>query len=126
MLMVGSYIVEEKNPSKALDFYHAIEPVTNEGTWAQAHELWGPEKKTAHARVRIAERGWHARDATAGIAMSQVMLKSFFGFYPGTDNNPVHPPKDFTFNGSLHHVLYGGEYFTIRYRNGKPVMEKEN
>ncbi|HYW96861.1 MAG TPA: hypothetical protein VE870_14800, partial [Bacteroidales bacterium] len=31
-------LVQMGYPQKALDFYHAIEPVTNEGTWAQAHE----------------------------------------------------------------------------------------
>jgi hypothetical protein len=63
---------------RALDFYRAIEPVTREGSWSQAHELWGDNKENAKAKVRIAERGWHARDAMAGIGMSQVMLKFFF------------------------------------------------
>ena len=31
-------------PQQALDFYHAVEPVTYEGIWAQAHELWGENK----------------------------------------------------------------------------------
>src|SRR5438128_1286874 len=56
---------------EALNFYRAVEPVTHEGSWAQAHELWGDNKENATARVRIAERGWHARDEMAGIGMSQ-------------------------------------------------------
>src|SRR5690606_25829636 len=38
---------------KALEFYRAIEPVTYEGSWAQAHELWGDDKENAKAKVRI-------------------------------------------------------------------------
>ena len=59
------------------------------GTWAQAHELWGKNKRNKKAKVRIAERGWHARDALAGIGMSQVMLKGFFGFNPDVNGNPI-------------------------------------
>jgi hypothetical protein len=99
---------------KAFDFYRAIEPVTHEGSWAQAHELWGENKDNAKAKVRIAERGWHARDAMAGIGMSQVMLKCFFGFNPDAAGNIIKPPQDIQFEGTLHHVLYGGKYYSIR------------
>ena len=34
----------------ALEFYKAIEPVTYEGCWAQAHELWGDHKYEKDAR----------------------------------------------------------------------------
>lgn len=111
---------------KALDFYRAIEPVTYEGAWAQSHELWGDNKDNENARVRIAERGWHCRDAQAGIAMSQVMLECFFGFYPSMDGNAIRNTAPVNFEGTMRHVLYGGEYYTITLKNGKPVMEKEN
>ena len=118
-------LVQMGYPQKALDFYHAIEPVTREGTWAQAHELWGEKKKTPEARVRIAERGWHARDATAGIGMSQVMLKDFFGFYPGTGDNPLHAPGKLDFDGTLRHVRYGSRYYTLTCKKGKTAMDVE-
>jgi hypothetical protein len=113
-------------PQKAMDFYHAIEPVTREGIWSQAHELWGEEKETKRARVRIAERGWHNRESSSGIAMSQVMLKDFFGFYPQIEGDAIRPAQNFEFSGKMHHVLYGGEYWSIEYSNGVPIMKKES
>ena len=111
---------------KALDFYRAIEPVTHEGSWAQAHELWGDDKEYSKAKVRIAERGWHARDAMAGIGMSQVMLKCFFGFNPDAAGNIINQPRDIEFDGKLHHVLYGGKYYSITRHNGQISFEEEN
>lgn len=110
---------------KALDFYRAIEPVTYEGSWAQAHELWGDDKENAKAKVRIAERGWHARDAMAGIGMSQVMLKCFFGFNPDAEGNILKPARNIQFDGKMHHVLYGGKYYTITRENGQVSLEEE-
>jgi hypothetical protein len=112
-------------PDKALDFYWAIEPVTYEGCWAQAHELWGENKYNENARVRIAQRGWGNRESSGGISISQVMLKDFFGFYPGVDDNPIQQtsPEDFT--GKLHHVLYGDAYYTLVAKDGVIKMKKE-
>ncbi len=112
-------------PEKALDFYHAIEPVTNEGIWSQAHELWGDDKYKKNAKVRIAERGWHNRESSSGIAMSQVMLKNFFGFYPDVEGKPLQEIKDWHFNGTLYHVKYAGEYYSLISKDGKVEMIKE-
>ena len=112
-------------PQKALDFYHAIEPVTYEGAWSQAHELWGEDKYNKNAKVRIAERGWHNRESSSGIAMSQVMLKNFFGFYPDIEGNPLKEINDWHFNGTLYHVKYAGNYYTLVSKNGKVEMIKE-
>jgi hypothetical protein len=112
-------------PQKALDFYHAIEPVTHEGIWAQAHELYGENSREKNAKVRIAQRGWHNRESSAGIGMSQVMLKDFFGFYPNADNQALIKIKKFDFEGSLHHVKYGKNYYTLELKNGEVVMTKE-
>lgn len=112
-------------PDKALNFYHAVEPVTNEGIWAQAHELWGENKTSKKALVRIAERDWCNRESSSGVAFAQTMLKDFFGFYPDPNGTAIKPPKDFTFNGRMHHVYYRNEYYTIEYRSGKPVMIRE-
>jgi len=112
-------------PDKALDFYHAIEPVTYEGCWAQAHELWGEDKLKKSSRVRIAQRGWHNRESSGGISISQVMLKDFFGFYPHVEGSPVKDPGSFGFSGKLYHVLYGGEYYTLTLKKGEITMKKE-
>jgi hypothetical protein len=119
-------LVQMGFPGKALDFYHAIEPVTYEGAWSQAHELWGENKGNNKARVKIAERGWPNRDSSSGIAMSQVMLKCFFGFYPDISGEPLQPNPDWEFNGKLYHVLYHGEYYTIEYQDGKPTLKRES
>lgn len=112
-------------PQKALDFYHAIEPVTYEGIWAQAHELWGENKTTKHARVRIAERGWHNRESSGGISLSQVVLKDFFGFYPQIGGEALQNHGPFNLSGKLYHVLYNNAYHTILLDNGKPRMIRE-
>ncbi len=112
-------------PGKALDFYHNIEPVTDEGIWAQAHEIWGENKWDKNGKVRIAKRGWHNRESSSGIAMSQVMLKNFFGFYPTVDGDPIKQNKDWTFNGTLHHVKYKGDYYTLTSTSEGVVMTKE-
>lgn len=113
-------------PQKALDFYHNIEPVTHEGIWAQAHELWGENKMNKKAKVRIAQRGWHNRESSSGIAMSQVMLKNFFGFYPGINGKIIQNNGQLNFSGTLYHVKYKGEYYTLKTRDGKTTMIIEN
>lgn len=112
-------------PNKAMDFYHAITPVTEEGIWSQAHELWGENKKEKNAKVKIAKRGWHNRDSSSGIAMSQVMLKNFFGFYPNIQGNVIQQ-NNWDFNGTLHHVKYKNEYYRLVASNGIVEMVKES
>ena len=109
----------------ALDFYHAIEPVTYEGCWAQAHELWGENKYEKNARVRIAQRGWHNRESSGGISISQVMLKNFFGFYPDVERQILQQNIPVDFSGKLYHVLYGGNYYTLEADGGKVRMRGE-
>ncbi|MBX2966588.1 MAG: hypothetical protein KF845_10610 [Cyclobacteriaceae bacterium] len=119
-------LVQLGYPQKALDFYHAIEPVTNEGIWAQAHELWGERKWEKDAKVRIAKRGWHNRESSSGIAMSQVMLKGFFGFYPSVDGTALKLNKNWTFKGKLYHVKYKGKYYTLDSTGDEVKMVEEN
>jgi hypothetical protein len=118
-------LVQFGDSQKALDFYRSMEPLTHEGSWAQAHELWGENKNNSKARVRIAERGWHARDAIAGIGMSQVLVKCFFGLNPDIKGDPIRKASPLNLNAKLHHVLYGGEYYTMELKEGDVRMEKE-
>jgi len=112
-------------PQKALDFYRAIEPVTYEGIWSQSHELWGDEKKTKKAKVRIAERDWHNRESSSGVAFAQVMIRDFFGFNPQINGETIKTNGKIQFNGTLYHVFYKNEYFTIKHKNGKSKLLKE-
>lgn len=118
-------LVQLGYPDKALNFYHTIEPVTHEGIWAQAHELWGDLKWEKDAKVRIAKRGWHNRESSAGIAMSQVMLKNFFGFYPTVEGVALKQNKNWNFKGKLYHVKYQGKYYTLDATQGETVMTEE-
>jgi hypothetical protein len=115
-------------PEEALEFYKAIEPVTSEGCWAQAHELWGEAKLEKNAKVRIASRGWNNRESSSGIGISQTVLKNFFGFSPQFNGTVIDEKDTWPFNGEskLHHVFYKGEYYTIEFQNNKPVMIKES
>jgi hypothetical protein len=108
---------------QAFDFYKRVYPVTFEGCWAQAHELWGPNKYNKNARVRIATRGWCSHEAVDGIAFSQVMLKDFFGFYPDMNGNALHPARQkINFNGTLYNVSYNGKRYNITSVNGNVKM----
>ncbi len=114
-------------PQDALEFYKAIEPVTHEGCWSQAHELWGDNKLEKSARVRIASRGWNNRESSSGIGISQVMLRNFFGFNPQISGETIEDKDIWPFNGEskLHHVYYHNDYYTIEFQDNKPVMIKE-
>jgi hypothetical protein len=111
----------------ALEFYYDIEPVTHEGCWAQARELWGDNKLNKSARVRIADRGWNNRESSSGIGISQVMLKNFFGFNPQIDSGVSQENDSWPFSGKgkLHHVYYRNNYYAIEFQGNKPVMVKE-
>jgi hypothetical protein len=119
-------LVQLDHSQEALDFYRSMEPLTREGSWAQAHELWGDNKENKNARVRIAERGWHARDAIAGIGMSQAMVKCFFGFNPEINGEAIKKPGALNLDAKLHHVLYGGEYYTLELSQGEVSLKKED
>jgi hypothetical protein len=114
-------------PEKAMDFYRAVYPVTLEGNWAQAHELWGENKKNKNARVRGAERGWHIRDAASGIGFANVMLREFFGFMPRfMEGNPLDKPGMVrSIRGKMHHVPYQGKFYTITSNNEGLSMVEE-
>lgn len=114
-------------PEKAMDFYRAVYPVTLEGTWAQAHELWGENKYEHNARVRIARRGLCVRDAASGIAFANVMLREFFGFAPEfMDDQPLDNPEMVrSIQGKMHHVRYEGKLYTIiSDENGLQLIEE--
>ena len=114
-------------PEKAIEFYRNIYPVTLEGNWAQAHELWGEDKENKNARVRIAERGWHVRDAASGIGFANVMLREFFGFAPGfMEDSPLdRPDMPRSIHGQMRHVRYQGKLYTITSAENGLTIEEE-
>ncbi len=118
-------LVQMGYEAEALKFYHAIAPVTKEGIWAQAHELWGENKWNKNAQVRIAKRGWHNRESSAGIAFSQVVLKDFFGFNPSFDGLQTRTTSSINLQGKLYHVKYRNKYYTLQLNNGIFTMVEE-
>jgi hypothetical protein len=108
---------------QAFAFYDRVAPVTNEGCWAQAHELWDSNKFNKMGNVRIASRGWTSREAVDGIAFSQIMLKDFMGFYPDAFGRAINvPAQKIPFTGTLYNVKYNGKYYNIKCLNGDIKM----
>ena len=114
-------------PQEAIDFYRRLEPVTHEGGWAQAHELWGPNQREKNAPVRIASRGWNNRDSSAGIAITDMLIRSLFGYRPNFDDKAGIRDQNVgsDFRGTLHHVRFGDAYFRVTYDGTKLKQERE-
>ena len=110
----------------AFQFYRNVLPVTYEGCWAQAHELWGTNKLNKNALVRIPERGWNNRESSAGIDFSQVVLKNFLGFYPQIDGSIIKKEQpNFSMNCHLYNVLFKGSYHDFHSENGNVTITKQ-
>ncbi len=114
-------------PEKAIDFYRNIYPATLEGNWAQAHELWGENEKRKNARIRIAERGWHVRDAASGIGFANVMLREFFGFMPKFMDEDIldRPDMPRSIHGKIYNIRYQGNFYTITSDENGLKMKQE-
>lgn len=109
---------------QAFAFYDRVAPVTNEGCWAQAHELWDTNKYNKKGNVRIASRGWTSREAVDGIAFSQIMLKDFMGFYPDAFGKAINVPRQkIPFTGTLYNVKYDGKNYNISCTDGNVKMK---
>ncbi len=115
--------------SRAEKFYRDIYPVTLEGNWAQAHELWGEDKENKNARVRIAERGYHVRDAASGIGFANIMLREFFGFQPRFMENEVlyKPEMARRIKGTMYHIRHQDKLYSIvSDENGLEIKEENH
>jgi hypothetical protein len=113
---------------RAADFYGAIEPVTYEGVFAQAHELWGENRANKNARVRIPERDWIVPNASCGGSYANVMIHDFFGFAPEFMGDKIlqKPNLDRGIYGTLKHVKYDDKYYTITSnKDGLHLTEEE-
>ena len=103
MLLLGA-------PEAALDLLHRVVPATREGPFGQAYELYGPERGTPHAPIRIAQRGACLREGSGGGAFAETVLAGLFGFRPGLAGG-ADPCIDLGvtgFEGVLHHVRFAG------------------
>lgn len=112
----------------AYDFYCRTAEVTKEGPFAQAHEFYGPNPTSNDAPVRIALRGANMKECISGVAFTDVVINTFFGFSPSVDGkilltDEVTPRP---FSGTLQNVRYGKSLYEISAdKNGlslKPVQ----
>ena len=100
----------------ALDFYRRCEAATHEGAFSQGHEFYGPKKRDYDAPVRIATAGTICREALCGAGFTDVVIRAFFGFRPGLNDQRLlwAPDQPRGFSGQLRHVRWGKALFTIR------------
>ncbi len=99
----------------AFDFYRRCKAVTHEGAFSQGHEFYGPRKREYDAPVRIATAGTICREALCGAAFTDVVIRAFFGFRPGLDEQRMLWAADQPrgFSASLRHVCWGNALFTL-------------
>jgi hypothetical protein len=102
-------------PRDAFEFYCRTAVVTKEAPFTQAHEFYGPERRNFDAPVRVAERQGCMKESPGGIAFTEVVLDTFFGFKPAFDEKAMlvdaETPRPFT--GKLRHVRRAGKLVTI-------------
>jgi hypothetical protein len=93
-----------------------------EGVYAQAREFYGPTRREYDAPVRIAQRGGCMRECTGGGAFAETIINTLFGYMPrlGQPLQLFEPHVSRGFAGTLSHVRYGSDLFTIE--SGSPGL----
>lgn len=91
------------DPQDAFDFYCRTAVVTREGPFAQAREFYGPNRTAYDAPVRVAERQGCMKECISGVAFTDVVINTFFGFSPSVDGHTllVDPDVPRPFTGQL-------------------------
>ena len=100
----------------AYAFYRRTAVVTREGPFAQAREFFGSNRTGYDAPVRIAERQGCMKECISGVAFSDVVINTFFGFDPqvGNQNMIIDPATPRPFTGALLNVHFAGKEFTLQ------------
>jgi hypothetical protein len=101
---------------KAADFLRAVEELTRQGPWSQAHEFTGPNSRAYDPVVRSASRGGQDANESCGTAFMETVICAFFGLRPELSvDKPVllSPDSPRGFNGELRHVPCKGKLYTI-------------
>jgi hypothetical protein len=111
----------------AYDFYRRTAVVTKEGPFAQAREFYGPDKTKYDAPVRVAKRLGCMKECISGVAFTDVVLNTFFGFSPSLDgNSSVSDPQiPRPFQGTLTGLRYRGQLLQVT-ASGRGVQISEN
>jgi len=103
------------DPGSAYKFYCRTAVVTSEGPFAQAREFFGPNRTAYDAPVRIAARQGCMKECISGVAFSDVVITTFFGFVPEAGNARViaDPSTPRPFSGELRNIHFAGKEFTL-------------
>jgi hypothetical protein len=102
------------DPKDAYDFYCRTAEVTKEGPFAQAHEFYGPTPTSNDAPVRVALRGANMKECISGVAFSDVVINTFFGFSPSVDGKKVLTDNTGRpFAGELENVRFNKALYNI-------------
>jgi len=103
------------DPGDAYQFYCRTAVVTKEGPFAQAREFYGPNKKEYDAPVRIAERQGCMKECISGVAFTDVVINTFFGFNPAVKGDSLvcdqQTPRPF--QGTLTGLRFGGRFYQL-------------
>ncbi len=112
---------------EGLDLLRRMVAATREGPFGQAYELFGPERDTPHAPIRIAQRGVCLREGSGGGAFAETILSGLFGFSPDLAGTvPLQPDLSPSgFRGTLHHVRFNGSLNRINRSPAGLTMELE-
>jgi hypothetical protein len=114
-------------PKDAFDFYCRTAVVTKEGPFAQAREFYGPNRESFDAPVRVAERLGCMKECISGVAFSDVVVNTFFGFDPSLDGKTMlaDPGTPRPFTGSLLHLSFRGAVYTLTANESGVNSKKE-
>lgn len=101
---------------EAVAFLRRTQAAIYEGVYAQARELYGPEKLQKDAAVRIAERRGCMRECCGGGAFAESIVTTLFGFRPilGHPLQLFEPTVSRGFEGELRHLRLGSGMYTIQ------------
>jgi hypothetical protein len=112
---------------EAFDFYRRCAAVTHEGAFCQGHEFYGPHKRDYDAPVRIANTGTICREALCGAGFTDVVIRAFFGFRPGLNDQRLlwAPDQPRGFAAKLEHLRWGNALFTLTSGPAGVTSQKE-
>ncbi len=115
------------DPVGAYEFYCRTAVVTREGPFAQAREFYGANRTGYDAPVRIAARQGCMKECISGVAFSDIVITTFFGFAPeaGDAHMLSDPSTPRPFSGKLLNIHYAGKELMLQAGpNGVKVTSK--
>ncbi len=104
------------NWQEGISFLRRTRTAVYEGVYAQARELYGPDKLQPNAAVRIAQRRGCMRECCSGGAFAETIVTTLFGYRPspGRKLELFEPKVSREFEGELRHVRHGLDLYTVQ------------